>query len=93
MKYSSACCVSKGLIAGKKTLHRGQLLPGSTSEEELQNQESYYHVTCLSRKLSEYVCVYHVHVLKIILLYILIDNVLKWKLSLVAAATEEELLV
>ena len=28
----------KGLIAGKKTLHRGQLLPGSTSEEELQNQ-------------------------------------------------------
>eukprot|EP00095_Tigriopus_kingsejongensis_P009409 maker-scaffold143_size313727-snap-gene-1.22 protein:Tk09409 transcript:maker-scaffold143_size313727-snap-gene-1.22-mRNA-1 annotation:"PREDICTED: uncharacterized protein LOC100142575" len=28
----------EGLIAGKKSLHRGQLLPGSTSEEEVQYQ-------------------------------------------------------
>ncbi len=28
----------EGLVSGKKKLHRGQLLPGSTSEEELQNQ-------------------------------------------------------
>ncbi len=28
----------EGLVAGKKRLHRGQLLPGSTSEEELKEQ-------------------------------------------------------
>lgn len=28
----------EGLAAGKKRLHRGQLLPGSTSEEELKDQ-------------------------------------------------------
>ena len=40
-----------------------------------------------------YMCVCVYNVLKNILLHLLIDNVLKWKLSLVAAATEEELLV